>query len=479
MIEIKSQRSARGTVFSRGSDADGNDMFTATNYAGDVFYDNWDARGDGVTGWRKVDIQLMPDENGWQVMYAPYVAHIPYVAGSLHFHDKRNVEGVKKSMAWDLEPVGVADVLGVLNGREVVYPNAYGEGCHLVYRAQRHGVAKLVRIEPTSQVTGPFVFRAHLPAGWKVVRQGSGGDYELLPTGKKSLDTNKRTAFVSNAAETYAAPFIWRSGPEQAGTLTVTAEHVGRGVWELVKHVPAEWAREYPIDMDVTATSTLSSDGYLAHAGAVDYSNCASGAGTVIDTTATVMQNYHKGGASGTRNCQRPFMVFTNSVPPTATITSVTVKVAATALVKLNSGVNHTIVLTRFLPSNYASPAIADFSYTSGMPSDSSGYPSMVLSVASPSAYYEFTATNAPALANITKGGYSGWALRNYSICTGPSYVDLYLLVNGGTSYNSTSAGYVYFESANAGGSFPPQESIDYTMPPSGGNQRFMLMGVG
>lgn len=291
MIEVKSQRRARGTVFDRGANPDGSRNYTAVNYTGDVFYDNWDARGDGETGWRKVDITLSPlddgrQQAGWMVQFAPYVATIPlHSDGRLEFCDKRNDAGKRKNMQWELEAMAIAPVQGVASGREVIYTDAYGPGAHLVYRAQRHGIAKLVRIDPTSAVTGPFVFRAHLPAGWKVVRQGDSGSYELLPTGKKELNTGKRTAFVGNGEETYAAPFIWRSGPD-SGALAVYAEHIGGNAWEITKRIPVEWTRETVLEMDVTATSTLSSDGYLVHAGVTSYQNCVGGVGTAIDTTA-------------------------------------------------------------------------------------------------------------------------------------------------------------------------------------------------
>lgn len=476
MQEIKSQRSARGTVFDRGVDAGGNRQYTATNYAGDVFYDNWDARGDGETGWRKVDISLAAVDAGWQVQFAPYVATMPLLStGNLLFADKRAESGKRKNMQWELEALAVAPVQGVASGREVIYTDAYGPGAHLVYRAQRHGVAKLVRIEPDSAVTGPFVFRAHLPAGWKVVRQGNSGSYELLPTGKKELNTGKRTAFVGNGEETYAAPFMWRSGPD-SGILAVTAENVGGNAWEITKRVPVEWTRETVLEMDVTATSTLSSDGYVAHAGVTSYQNCVGGVGTSIDTTATILQNYHRGDG-GTNNCQRPFMIFTNSVPAGATITNVKIKARPATVVKLRSGNdNHTIVLTRFLPANYTAPAASDYVYTGGMPSDSGG-PSNVISAAAPSAYIEWSTSGATFLNNITKGGYSAWSLRNYTI-TSVNNTDLYPLINGGSYYSGT-AGYVYFESANAGGSYPPVEEIDYTLPTGGIPSGLMLMGVG
>ena len=476
MIECKDQRRARGTVFFRGKDANGHDQFTETNYAGDVFYDNWDARGDGETGWRRVDITLEPAQSGWSVQFAPYTAVIPATAAQhLQFCDKRNDAGKRKNMAWSIEAVGVSNVQGVQAGREVVYQDAFGAGAHLVYQAQRHGIAKLVRIDPSSTVQGPFIFRAHLPTGWKVVRQGGGTDYELLPTGKKELNTRKRTAFVGNGEETYASPFMWRSGPD-SGILAVTAENVGGNTWEITKEIPQEWTRESALEMDVTATSTLSSDGYVVHAGVTSYQNCVGGVGTSIDTTATVLQNYHRGDG-GTNNCQRPFMIFTNSVPAGATITNVKIKARPATVVKLRSGNdNHTIVLTRFLPANYAAPAASDYVYTGGMPSDSGG-PSNVISTASASAYIEWSTSGATFLNNITNGGYSAWSLRNYTI-TSVNNTDLYPLINGGSYYSGT-AGYVYFESANAGGSYPPVEEIDYTLPTGGIPSGLMIMGVG
>lgn len=451
--------------------------FTQRNATGDLYYKNHMKLGDGDDSTlRKVDVTPVENEAGWLVQFAPYNAQIPLMSDTmLQFVDVRFDGSNDKQMPINVECVGIGRVKGELIGHDIVYANAYGAGAHLVYQVQRHGVAKFVRIDPDSAVTGPFKFRLYTDSKWSVVRQGK-EEYELLRTSAKVLDSSKRTVFRSAKGETYIAPYRWRSGPD-GDALPVTIEYINNGVWEIAKQLPAEWTREYPLDMDVVAASTASSDGYLAHSGAVDYSNCASGAGVSIDTTAVIMQNYHKGGASGTRNCQRPFMIFANAVPGTATITSVNVKVASTSLTKLNSGVNHTIMLTRFLPADYASPVISDFGYTTGMPSDTVGYPSNVLSVASPAAYHEFNASNGGAIANITKGGYSGWALRNYSICSGPSYVDLYLLVNGGTSYNSTTAGFVFFESANAGGSFPPVEEITYTAPPSGGGN--MMMGVG
>ena len=480
MIERKDQRRARGTVFYRGKDENGHDMYTATNYTGDVFYDNWDARGDGETGWRKVDISLAVVDAGWQVQFAPYVATMPQLStGNLLFADKRAESGKRKNMQWELEALAVAPVQGVASGREVIYTDAYGPGAHLVYRAQRHGVAKLVRIDPDSAVTGPFVFRAHLPAKWKVVRQGEGGEYELLPTGKKELNTGKRTAFVGDGEETYAAPFMWRAGkdPLQKGVLTVTAEHIGGNVWEITKTIPQDWSRADAVEMDVTATSTLNSDGQLQHAGAVSYATCVAGSGTAIDSTATVMQCYNKDGGSGTRYCVRPYMVFTNSVPALATISAVRVKLMPKAFVALNGRANNVQALAPFAPADPASVVIGDYLYGVGMPNVALQTRNVDGTDVTNAVYLPWEITNAAHIASyVTKGGYDKWAIRDYSIAGGPSNTDLYYAINGGTIYNSTVAGYVDYEATENAGSNPPVEEIDYTVP--AGGQNLTLLGV-
>lgn len=474
MIEHKRQRRARGTVFYRGKDENGHDMYTATNYTGDVFYDNWDARGDGETGWRKVDISLAAVDAGWRVQFAPYVATMPLLStGNLLFADKRAESGKRKNMQWELEALAVAPVQGVASGREVIYTDAYGPGAHLVYRAQRHGIAKLVRIDPTSEVAGPFVFRAHLPAGWKVVRQGESGDYELLPTGKKDLNTNKRTAFVGDDTETYAAPFRWEAGgPEQRGILTVTAEHIGGNVWEITKRIPAQWDRTRYLDMDITAASTLNTDGDQNSATGSTYAAKATSATGSVELTASVMTNYHKGSAT-TRYCYRNIMIFTNTIPGAATVTQVKIKVRPHAVVI--PGVAHRIALTRYLPADYNSPAAGDYAYTGGMPSDT-GFAYNDISAASASAYTEWTTTSATFLNNVNKGAKTGWTLRNFTNTAGADKFDL-LYLSALVNPYSGGAVYVDFEASNMGGAYPPVEEIDYTLPPSGDDMA-MLLGV-
>lgn len=447
--------------------------FAQRNATGDLYYKNHLLLGDGdAETLRKVDVTPAQNDTGWLVQFAPYNAQIPLLSDTMLQYVDVRYDGVNdKQMPINIECVGVGSVKGELIGDEVVYTDAYGPGAHLVYKMLRHGVTKLVRVDPSSEVRGPFVFNLYTDAKWTVERKDGIADYELSKATPKALNSGKKTVFVSDSGETYLRPFSWRSGVREGGILPVVMEYIADGVWQITKDVPPEWSRESAIDMDVSATSTLSYDGHLECGGGGTYASLISAAAATTHTgAAATMLQYNKGSAA-TRYVDRPYMIFANTVDASATITDCTVSAYCVTRVALSSTpVSPIGALVDFVPTSYTSVAVGDFARGT-IPPNHIGNTALAAdqTITAASARYTWT-INSPAT-NVAKNTYNGWALREYAT-TVQGDCDM-----RGTTY-AGAAGYAEYNTGEAGSNIPI-ETITYTMPVVQESNPFMMMGVG
>lgn len=452
MIEVKANRTERTATYHLGGD-----HYQQKCWSSDIHYDNWDGRGDGEKGWRKCDPIIEPTGDGWRVLYMPYNAAMPRNAdGVFHFRDCRSVPGERKDIYYTITPIGAAPVPGVVDGLETVYTDAFGPGADLVYQLRASGVAKLVRIQPSSTVTGPFQFRVALPAGAKVLRTNGKDTYELDKRGPKLADSARKTIIEIDGKATYLYPFHWRSGMD-SGVLPVLIAPDGND-WIFTKEIPASWSRESAIEMDLTTTGTSVTDGCMGQVTGSSYATCRDSlignTSLLGDASNTV---YGKRGIS-TAYCYRSVFAWSNTVPTTATVTEITNKLTFVSGLSVV-----TSQWVQWVPSDFITPAATDYAAGASYPFKRTAF--CDTQIAAISSGDDTRTLNAAALAAFTKNGTNGYGVMEYTS-------DFLVASYSGGSVNAQVACSEHGTPANR-----PVHTITYTLPT--GYQNMMMMGVG
>lgn len=422
-----------------------NGQYVQQVWASDVHY---------LTGgkFEVCDPAIRAASRGWKLDTMPYRALFPaYADGVLGFRDVRKHKDVEYLIA----NVGVLPVDGIVGLGEVVYPDAYGKGCNLVYRLRASGIAKLVQVMPDSEITGPFQFGIELPERARVKRRNAAkNEYEVLRTGKKRTDTARMTVIELDGQESFINPFTWSCGLA-GGVLPLDIEYV-KGRWVFTKSIPKAWDRSAPLEMDLTATGTVVSDGYIGHTGGATYladTQAATANSIGLADTANVLWG-KKGTATRFSYCY--VVAWSNTVPATAINVSVDHKVTVTSL---TAGLAK---WCQWMPSNPASPTTSDWALTTKRGIVDWG----ASEINSGSAGDKIVALNATALAALVLGGTNSYCVREAA--------NDFAQVNftGGTLTPLIG----YSENATPGNR--PVQTITYTLPASGTLPRSALGGL-
>lgn len=458
MIEVKANRTERTATYHLGGD-----HYQQKCWSSDIHYDNWDGRGDGEKGWRKCDPIIEPTGDGWRVLYMPYNAAMPRNAdGVFHFRDCRSVPGERKDIYYTITPIGAAPVPGVVDGLETVYTDAFGPGADLVYQLRASGVAKLVRIQPSSTVTGPFQFRVALPAGAKVLRTNGKDTYELDKRGPKLADSARKTILEIGGKATYLYPFHWRSGMD-AGVLPVLIEPDGND-WIFAKSIPAEWTREDVLTIDLTASGTTVLDGYMGYSPGASYIAARDQPAANLTAYTSTSDTIAAKDSSGTPRCFRFVWSVSNTVPADANVSDIDLFVRTNGVT--NGGVYANWV--GWTPSSYTTPATSD--YAVDPPNTGAGKIGSVDYGATTvngtvGSTDRTVALNAAGKAAFVKNGTNGYACRETTNDFGM------------TAFAGALTSTTIFYSEYPTSAFRPAQTITYTLPT--GYQNMMMMGVG
>lgn len=250
MIELKHKRSARERHYRLP-----NGQMRAEVGSADINYLNHDGRGDGETGWRKVDINPTETEHGWVQEFCHYRMVAPLTADGVASYSQTWGDGKIKNRGVTFQAVGALPVQGVRGiidaSQAVIYPDAFGEGVDLVYCFYVSGIGKYVRVR--AGYTGAS-YQFKIGTGDKVERIGQ-NSYEVLRTGKKTLDTARMTSI---GGDMYLRPITARWG-ENSQVLPVDIEPVAGG-WVVTKTTPQAWDGSADLYMDLTTTGTLAAN---------------------------------------------------------------------------------------------------------------------------------------------------------------------------------------------------------------------------
>lgn len=298
-------------------------------HGGIRFYFNHDGRGDGELGWRKCDPAVLDVGDGLEIPYAPFAAKLPYTAnGAFSFLNSMS-DGTKHANITIASKADALPVTAVVQGTDIVYADAFGDGSDLVYQIQATGIARLIRVRAGHTPQANYTLRFDLPKGADVVRE-TATPYALDERGPKVVDKRAPTSIVSGVEAVYLRPFAaWSGGV--SSVLSVTLEKVGDTL-VITKTVPAWWDGTTDLWMDDTVSVTGSAiDGSVYHVPIKSNSqanwdsvhDAATGDG--IDGSGATYLNicaYWRDSASDTMRFQRGFVNFTPALAVGDTVVS-------------------------------------------------------------------------------------------------------------------------------------------------------------
>lgn len=459
MIELKHRRSARERHYQLP-----NGQMRAEVGSADINYLNHDGRGDGETGWRKVDINPVQTESGWVQEFCHYRMVAPLTADGVASYSQTWGDGKIKNRGVTFQAVGALPVQGVRGmlgaAQAVIYTDAFGDGADLIYCFYVSGIGKYVRVRAGYTGTS-YQFKVGTNAS--VVRMGQNA-YEVQRAGKKTLDTPRMTSI---GGDLYLRPITARWG-DNSVALPVEIEPIAGG-WVVTKTTPQAWDGGSDLLMDLTTTGTLAANANscvfysVASASPSDanWQSCRTAtAGSLVDSgdpSSMFITSYYRTSTSVAYRIWRGFLAWSLSIPgATITAADIVLNVSAANGTRRIHAVSSTFASTSSLTvedyDQYGTTSFGDQPFNNA----STGNKTITL--------------NASGISHIDAGGTTKFCIISEDDLLNTAYTSL------GTSttstYNTTIGSY---ESGTA-----PILNITYNPPAAGGvPSGLMLMGVG
>lgn len=485
MIEKKDKRTLNSKVFDKE-----NGELVLQAHAGHIHYNNKFGKGDGVTGFRSIDMTLQWDETrrGWFFEFHNFNPFLPEYADDFadffDFYENKNQSISYKPRCNHVLGRLVQSIEGVTNQNAVIYDNAFGEGIDLIYYFTRSQMLKVVRIrdgfKPTVDTSFDFHVKLSDPT-MKVLRTFDDGDeYELDITRPKTFDSARKTKIKKNDKEngetnTYLKTFkVWDSGDAdnepQIEVISVDLLADQEGIF-FRKNITADFLSRSVGDVFTDTTTsyfTGSGDGGIlgyqtesSHSQALwdelhDWDGVASGVSNLTSYTATQTSTYGPRHVllSGTNATQigRVFLpIDTSALPDGATIS------AASLFAHMSCGASsHQLGLVQATQASETAVVVADWDNVGA----TDGATRVTIS-GTAYATYEFV-MNATGIGWINKTGWTKLAVRTeYDID------DNYTGVN-----NNGQNGFTWSENATD----DPYIEITYTEGGGGQNSNFLAV---
>lgn len=277
MIEDKTKRTYTAKHF---DNEDG--TFKFRGHIGHIHYNNKLKVGDGIEGFREIDMTLVWDETkrGWGFDKHNFHPFLPEYADD--WADFRDIFD-EKDQTISYKPICshvkgrlVPSIPQVTEQNAVIYDDAYGTGFDLIYYFTGTQMLKVVRIreafKPTVDTTFDFYVKFSDPT-MKVLRKfDTGEEYELDISKPKTFDNARKTVIekrdvVKKPKKEYSTILkefkVWDSGfyhPEvEAGrkeqVINVDLLHDANGVI-LRKHIPATFLADSTGDVYTDTTTS-------------------------------------------------------------------------------------------------------------------------------------------------------------------------------------------------------------------------------
>lgn len=486
MIEIKSLRTQSEAHYDNG---DGTRTVSIAANGAALHYFNALGKGDGEQRWRKCDqtIAVKPgiraehvdyEDDGWQVEFMPYTAHVPQRADGVATYIDQFSDGVKSKNRTIRLWSDCGAVQGAIDNTSfgapaIVYTDAFGKGSDLIYIFLRSGLGKWVRVRAGETAQPAYNFQLDLPQGATVKRLGEGG-YELAKDRAKVLDKPRMTEITDGAeGATYFLPVRawWGRG---SCALPIEIENVGNDVWRVTKSVPAEWDGTTDLFMDLTTTGTvITSNHYSDYVTVSDPSppaeanwdschDAANSAGfDAYGTSLIYVAAMWVDTASDYWVCTRGRIAFTIALPPGSVINSGSLDVNLATL--SSTGFNQNLLFVESTQADANALVAADFNNYNTTKLTA---PVTITNGVTGTGVKNFPLT-ASGIAFLPINGTAKFAfMSDYDILDQYLNVDL---VSGTPTVTWTSPN---------GGTIPVL-NLDYTAPATGSPSNLFMMGVG